>query len=147
MTVRRVKFTDLFNLQMNLERYTGQMWFVRNIPVMSATWFELLDCTSILLSFQTGIDPDRLQLTYEPEAASIWCQHETSDASHALSEPGTQYMVIDLGGMEHELYDSNKQQLIYMYITVAFSSDCFRNNDYDKVIVFFFRRNSRCICS
>jgi len=77
------------------------MGFVRNI--LPATFFKLLDCTSILVCFQAGIDPDRLQLTYEPEAASIWCQHETSDASHALSEPGTQYMVIDLGGKEHEL--------------------------------------------
>jgi len=47
---------------------------------------------------QAGIDPDRLQLAYEPEAASLWCQHETSDARHALSKPGTQYMVVDLGG-------------------------------------------------
>jgi len=48
--------------------------------------------------YKAGVDPDRLQLAYEPEAASMWCQLETSDASDALTGPGTQYMVVDLGG-------------------------------------------------
>jgi len=55
-------------------------------------------CRILIILFQAGIDPNRLQLAYEPEAASIWCEHETSDAKHALSEPGSRYMVIDLGG-------------------------------------------------
>ena len=40
-----------------------------------------------------------MKLALEPEAASIWCQLETSEAHLALTEVGTQYMVVDLGGI------------------------------------------------
>jgi len=39
-----------------------------------------------------------LRLALEPEAASLWCQIVTSEAQLALTEEGTRYMVIDIGG-------------------------------------------------
>jgi len=58
-----------------------------------------LDLTFNIYAYsQAGIDLKRLQLANEPDAASNWCLHETTVTSHALSEPGTHYMVVDLGG-------------------------------------------------
>ncbi|XP_052788705.1 heat shock 70 kDa protein 12A-like [Mya arenaria] len=45
-----------------------------------------------------GIDTSRLKLALEPEAASIWCESHSAEASIALAGTGTCYMVVDLGG-------------------------------------------------
>ncbi|XP_052819942.1 heat shock 70 kDa protein 12A-like [Mya arenaria] len=45
-----------------------------------------------------GIDPNRLKLALEPECASIWCETLGMDIKGAVSIPGAQYMVVDLGG-------------------------------------------------
>lgn len=45
------------------------------------------------------MDPHRIVLALEPEAASIWCKSESEEAKIVLSGVGSRYMVIDLGGM------------------------------------------------
>ncbi|WAR11765.1 HS12B-like protein [Mya arenaria] len=45
-----------------------------------------------------GLASDRIKLALEPEAASVWCQHISSSFNADISKPGTQYMVVDLGG-------------------------------------------------
>ncbi|WAR14095.1 HS12A-like protein [Mya arenaria] len=47
---------------------------------------------------KAGIDPNRLKLALEPECASIWCETLGMDVKGAVSIPGAQYMVVDLGG-------------------------------------------------
>lgn len=51
---------------------------------------------------QAGIQDNQLIIALEPEAASIYCQYvktkDISDPKLTLSSPGTQYMVVDLGG-------------------------------------------------
>ncbi|WAR31396.1 HS12A-like protein, partial [Mya arenaria] len=51
-----------------------------------------------LLCLYAGIDTSRLKLALEPEAASIWCESHSAEASIALAGTGTCYMVVDLGG-------------------------------------------------
>ncbi|WAR31339.1 HS12B-like protein, partial [Mya arenaria] len=54
-----------------------------------------------------GIASERLQLALEPEVASIWCQTDSPSSTIALAGPGTQYMVVDLGGYEaQQIYQS-----------------------------------------
>ncbi|WAR26403.1 HS12A-like protein [Mya arenaria] len=43
-----------------------------------------------------GLDGNRLKLALEPEAASVWC--ETGGVDAKIADPGTKFMVIDLGG-------------------------------------------------
>ncbi|WAR26386.1 HS12A-like protein, partial [Mya arenaria] len=45
-----------------------------------------------------GLDGNRLKLALEPEAASVWCETVGVDTKIALADPGTKFMVIDLGG-------------------------------------------------
>ena len=51
-----------------------------------------------ILLCQGGIDDDRIKLTLEPEAASIWCQQLYGVKEHAFNRIGSKYMVADLGG-------------------------------------------------
>ncbi|XP_052803675.1 heat shock 70 kDa protein 12B-like [Mya arenaria] len=60
-------------------------------------------------AIEAGIDPRRLKLAYEPEAASIWCQIVTSDAKASLDRPGVRYMVVDLGGGTADISVHEKQ--------------------------------------
>ncbi|WAR04867.1 HS12A-like protein [Mya arenaria] len=62
-----------------------------------------------MLRIVAGIDPRRLKLAYEPEAASIWCQIVTSDAKASLDRPGVRYMVVDLGGGTADISVHEKQ--------------------------------------
>lgn len=50
-------------------------------------------------TLQAGLDPTRLRLALEPEAASLWVQTLTQDFQLAFAEVGTKFMVIDLGGI------------------------------------------------
>ena len=47
---------------------------------------------------QGGIDDDRIKLALEPEAASIWCQHDDAGKELPFNRTGSKYMVADLGG-------------------------------------------------
>ncbi|WAR31337.1 HS12B-like protein [Mya arenaria] len=47
---------------------------------------------------EAGIDTSKLKFALEPEAASIWCESHSAEASIALAGTGTRYMVVDLGG-------------------------------------------------
>ncbi|WAQ99101.1 HS12A-like protein, partial [Mya arenaria] len=47
---------------------------------------------------KAGIDSQQVGLALEPEAAAIWCQHIQTDVKGELSKPGTQFMVVDVGG-------------------------------------------------
>ncbi|WAR03677.1 HS12A-like protein [Mya arenaria] len=47
---------------------------------------------------EAGIPNDQLRIALEPEAASVWCQVCTDDKITKLSDAGTKYMVVDLGG-------------------------------------------------
>ncbi|XP_076088281.1 heat shock 70 kDa protein 12B-like [Mytilus galloprovincialis] len=50
---------------------------------------------------EAGINPDKLILSLEPEAASILCQYlpiTKSEKGFEMSKIGTEYMVVDLGG-------------------------------------------------
>ncbi|XP_045161878.1 heat shock 70 kDa protein 12B-like [Mercenaria mercenaria] len=58
---------------------------------------------------QAGIETKRLKLSFEPEAASIWCQILTTEAKESLSKSGTQYMIIDLGGGTADISVHEKQ--------------------------------------
>ncbi|XP_052792979.1 heat shock 70 kDa protein 12A-like [Mya arenaria] len=49
-------------------------------------------------ALQAGIDSQQVGLALEPEAAAIWCQHIQTDVKGELSKPGTQFMVVDVGG-------------------------------------------------
>jgi hypothetical protein len=52
----------------------------------------------LFYNLKAGIEKARLKLSYEPEAASIWCQTISTDIQETWSKAGRQYMVIDLGG-------------------------------------------------
>ncbi|XP_060561090.1 heat shock 70 kDa protein 12B-like [Ruditapes philippinarum] len=56
-----------------------------------------------------GIDKARLKLSFEPEAASIWCQTISTDVKETWSKAGRQYMVIDLGGGTADISVHEKQ--------------------------------------
>ncbi|XP_060578574.1 heat shock 70 kDa protein 12B-like [Ruditapes philippinarum] len=58
---------------------------------------------------KAGIEKARLKLSYEPEAASIWCQTITTDVQETWSKVGRQYMVIDLGGGTADISVHEKQ--------------------------------------
>ncbi|XP_053409017.1 heat shock 70 kDa protein 12B-like [Mercenaria mercenaria] len=58
---------------------------------------------------QAGIETKRLKLSFEPEAASIWCQTITTKAKESLSKSGNQYMIIDLGGGTADISVHEKQ--------------------------------------
>ena len=47
---------------------------------------------------QGGIDGSHIKLALEPEAASIWCQHENINKETAFNKTGSKYMAVDLGG-------------------------------------------------
>ena len=47
---------------------------------------------------QGGIDGGQIKLALEPEAASIWCQHEGIDKKNDFNKTGNKYMTVDLGG-------------------------------------------------
>jgi len=57
-----------------------------------------------IIPFQAGIPMINLQLCLEPEAASVYCRHvpfERLQGGRGIGafQPGTSYMVLDLGGM------------------------------------------------
>ncbi|XP_060596203.1 heat shock 70 kDa protein 12B-like [Ruditapes philippinarum] len=56
-----------------------------------------------------GIEKARLKLSFEPEAASIWCQTISTDVKETWSKAGRQYMVIDLGGGTADISVHEKQ--------------------------------------
>lgn len=61
----------------------------------------LFDLKKVCFHLQAGINPDRLILSLEPEAASILCQYlpiTKSEMGFTVSKIGTEYMVVDLGG-------------------------------------------------
>ena len=63
-------------------------------------------CNSCILTLQAGIDNDNLTIALEPEAASLFCRHlsvekkaTTTKTSIAKFTTGTNYLVLDAGGM------------------------------------------------
>ncbi|XP_060596205.1 heat shock 70 kDa protein 12B-like [Ruditapes philippinarum] len=58
---------------------------------------------------KAGIEKAHLKLSFEPEAASIWCQTITTDVQETWSKAGRQYMVIDLGGGTADISVHEKQ--------------------------------------
>ncbi|XP_052795593.1 heat shock 70 kDa protein 12A-like [Mya arenaria] len=58
---------------------------------------------------QAGIDSDQVGLALEPEAAAIWCQHIQTDVKGEMSKPGTQFMVVDVGGGTTDISVQEKQ--------------------------------------
>lgn len=58
---------------------------------------------------KAGIPGDNLLIALEPEAASIYCQYlpteklNGADEGFTMSEVGTKYMIVDLGG-EYQTY-------------------------------------------
>ncbi|XP_060586881.1 heat shock 70 kDa protein 12A-like [Ruditapes philippinarum] len=69
-------------------------------------------------AYEAGIDGALLSIALEPEAASLFCQIPPSDqsiigvterAKFALVQPGTKYMVIDLGGGTADITVHEKQ--------------------------------------
>ncbi|XP_060602705.1 heat shock 70 kDa protein 12B-like [Ruditapes philippinarum] len=58
---------------------------------------------------KAGIAKTQLKLSFEPEAASIWCQTISTDIKESLTRSGKQYMVIDLGGGTADISVHEKQ--------------------------------------
>ncbi|WAQ99100.1 HS12B-like protein [Mya arenaria] len=52
---------------------------------------------------------DQVGLALEPEAAAIWCQHIQTDVKGEMSKPGTQFMVVDVGGGTTDISVQEKQ--------------------------------------
>ncbi|XP_060602713.1 heat shock 70 kDa protein 12B-like [Ruditapes philippinarum] len=58
---------------------------------------------------KAGIAKTQLKLSFEPEAASVWCQTISTDIKKSLTRSGKQYMVIDLGGGTADISVHEKQ--------------------------------------
>lgn len=66
---------------------------------------------------EAGIPWDQLVLALEPEAASIYCQHleiersKSSAEGFQMFEPGTKYIVLDVGGGTTDITVHEKQEI------------------------------------
>ncbi|XP_052798832.1 heat shock 70 kDa protein 12B-like [Mya arenaria] len=69
--------------------------YVLTVP---AIWDERAKQFMRKAANKAGIPNDQLRIALEPEAASVWCQVCTDDKITKLSDAGTKYMVVDLGG-------------------------------------------------
>lgn len=75
--------------------------YVLTVP---AIWGDKAKMFMREAAVKAGIKKENLTIALEPEAASIYCQYlkfakeETSSPTLGVVEPGTKYMVVDLGG-------------------------------------------------
>ncbi|XP_076111534.1 heat shock 70 kDa protein 12A-like [Mytilus galloprovincialis] len=87
-----------------LEKHgTGvEMQEIRWVLTVPAIWTDSAKQFMRKGAVQAGIPENKLYIALEPEAASIFCQYLPTEklkgADFKMAKPGTQYMVVDLGG-------------------------------------------------
>ncbi|CAG2199170.1 unnamed protein product [Mytilus edulis] len=87
-----------------LEKHgTGvEMQEIRWVLTVPAIWTDSAKQFMRKGAVQAGIPEKKLYIALEPEAASIFCQYLPTEklegADFKMAKPGTQYMVVDLGG-------------------------------------------------
>ncbi|KAG9271769.1 heat shock 70 kDa protein 12A-like [Astyanax mexicanus] len=91
------------------EKYSASdaTWILTVPAIWSAAAKQLMREAATEAGLVTESEPDRLIITLEPEAASVWCRQLPSEgfverdlegAEKIEDVPGTQYMVVDCGG-------------------------------------------------
>ncbi|XP_063447378.1 heat shock 70 kDa protein 12A-like [Mytilus trossulus] len=79
-----------------------QMKEIRWVLTVPAIWTDSAKQFMRKGAVQAGIPENKLYIALEPEAASIFCQYLPTEhlngADFKMAEPGTKYMVVDLGG-------------------------------------------------
>lgn len=71
---------------------------IQYVITVPAIWDQKAKQFMRKAAVQGGIKDNQLKIALEPEAASIWCQVATDDILSGLADPGSKYMVVDLGG-------------------------------------------------
>ncbi|CAC5396426.1 unnamed protein product [Mytilus coruscus] len=75
---------------------------IRWVLTVPAIWTDSAKQFMRKGAVQAGIPENKLYIALEPEAASIFCQYlpieHLNGADFKMTEPGTKYMVVDLGG-------------------------------------------------
>ncbi|XP_071125270.1 heat shock 70 kDa protein 12A-like [Mytilus edulis] len=92
--------TDLLDKQ-GTGMDNSEIQWVLTVP---AIWTDAAKQLMRKSAVRAGIPEDRLKIALEPESASIFCQYLPTNKLHGadegfkMTEPGSKYMVVDLGG-------------------------------------------------
>lgn len=86
--------------------------------------------------FKAGIKAEDLIIALEPEAASIYCQHlhfekqDLSATSLGVVKPGTDYMLVDLGGVYWLTCPTIYDHIFFLYANILLDNLLFSDQGF-----------------